>query len=337
MADAQAPAQSKNIGYRVGFYLIALLVLFCLILTPFAFSSLLADIFAPPTDHAYKLTPADVQPADSYSRLHVDVINLNEVDHLVTLRVNGFHVCAKDCTYTDKVLFFSVKADAPDAESIPPSAGVMIPATTAEVSGKIELPISGNLVRYPFDRYPLWLGVVVERETADKKVRILTPAETKGQLVITVQEQVARTVVTGMKTVNPQTVKPPQSMFDYAYVSAIELQRPTYLKIVVILVVLLIAAAAIYAMLMRPFDQLIINTGGLVLGVWGARSMLLGGYPADSTAVDITLTMVIMLLLGGISFRGLNYLHQKAGLNILPWARTKPAPEQEAVPAKAVA
>jgi len=107
-------------------------------------------------------------------------------------------------------------------------------------------------------------------------------------------------------------VTPAGAPFTYAYVGAIVTQRPLYLKLVVVMVVLLVALAAAMAVTMRPFDQLILNTGALVLGVWGARSMLLGGFPADSTLVDITLTLIILLLLGIIVVRALTYLYTKS-------------------------
>lgn len=158
---------------------------------------------------------------------------------------------------------------------------------------------------------------MIERTLPDQEPRILTQAETQGILRLTIREQVARTVVGSFLPLDAGAVKSAHLPFDYAYAGAIDLVRPIYLRIIVVLTILLIAAA-LYAMLMRPFDQSIINAGGLILGVWGVRSMLLGSYPADATAVDIVLTTVIIVLLGGISFRGLNYLHAQAGLTLLP-------------------
>ncbi len=40
-------------------------------------------------------------------------------------------------------------------------------------------------------------------------------------------------------------------------------------------------------------------------GLWGARTPLVGGYPPDSTAVDLILTLLILLLLVVLALRGL--------------------------------
>ena len=110
------------------------------------------------------------------------------------------------------------------------------------------------------------------------------------------------------------------------YLAAYDLTfaRPGYLKIVVPLVVLLIAAAATFAVLLRPFDQLVLNSGALVLGVWGIRGLVLGSFPPNVTLVDQALTCVIVFMLGAIAVRALTHLHGVAELDLLPWDRRKP-------------
>jgi hypothetical protein len=79
-----------------------------------------------------------------------------------------------------------------------------------------------------------------------------------------------------------------------------------------VLLVLLIGAAAASAVFVRPLDELVLNTGGLVLGVWGVRSILLPGNPAYLTAVDLTLSVVILFLLGTIAVRALQFCYQRS-------------------------
>lgn len=327
MTAVQASAKSRRGSYRVGFGLVAIVVIISLIATPFAITSAMVNLIAPPSARVYALTPQQIPLAASYSRLHADITILDEPQRLATIRVSGFHVCAQGCTYRDTLVLFSLDTEAGDMQAIPPSAQLPLPATTGEVSGTVQLPIAGDLLGYPFDRYVLSLGVAIERTLPNQDPRFLSATETQGLIAFTVREQVPRTVVGTFQPLGSSAQGVAQRPFTYAYAGAIELVRPIYLRIIVVLTILLIAAAALYAMLMRPFDQLIINAGGLILGVWGVRAMLLGSYPADSTAVDIALTTVIIVLLGGISFRGLNYLHARAGLTFLPWAR--PAEEEE--------
>lgn len=307
--------------YRISFVLVGFAVLLFLLLLPFGIGSILREAIAPAHDSVHPFTPANIALGDNYTQVHIDVTAINEVERTATLRLTGYRYCKTACTFQDKLLFFSVEEDDRAAQSVPSSEGFALPSSSTEVTGKITLPLEGNLIAYPFDRYPLWLGVAIEREMSDKTTKILTPDETKGLLRLTFQEHINRMELASFRTVAPASVTPTGAPFTYAYVGAIVTQRPLYLKIVVVMVVLLVALAAAMAVTMRPFDQLILNAGALVLGVWGARSMLLGGFPADSTLVDITLTLIILLLLGIIVVRALTYLYTKSAFTFLARSR----------------
>ncbi len=299
-------------GYRVSFVLVTLAVLTFLLLLPFGIGSILREVVTPTHDSVHPFTPTNLAMGDNYTQVHIDISAINEVERTATLRLTGYRYCKTACNFQDKLLFFSVEEDDRAAQSVPSSEGFALPTSSMEGTGKITLPLEGNLIAYPFDRYPLWLGVAIERQMPDKTTKILTPEETKGTLRLTFQEHINRMELATFRTVDPASVTPAGAPFTYAYVGAIVTQRPLYLKLVVVMVVLLVALAAAMAVTMRPFDQLILNTGALVLGVWGARSMLLGGFPADSTLVDITLTLIILLLLGIIVVRALTYLYTKS-------------------------
>jgi hypothetical protein len=86
------------------------------------------------------------------------------------------------------------------------------------------------------------------------------------------------------------------------------------MKTMAVLLVLMITMAAAYAVFMRPLADLVVNTGALVLGVWGIRAILQPGSPSFATGVDISLSFVILFLLGAISVRALAYLWQRNGL-----------------------
>src|SRR5262249_44736589 len=77
--------------------------------------------------------------------------------------------------------------------------------------------------------------------------------------------------------------------------------------------VLLIAAAAAYAVFLRPLDQILVNAGALILGIWGVRSVLLGtDAPPGASAVDLSLSAVVLFLLAAILARAMRY-HQLQG------------------------
>src|SRR5262245_53558486 len=95
------------------------------------------------------------------------------------------------------------------------------------------------------------------------------------------------------------------------------LDRPRYLRLLTIILVLLIAAAAAYAVFMRPLEDLVVNSGALVLGVWGIRGILTPGNLFNLTAVDLALSIVIIFLLGAITVRALMFLYDRAEIRLL--------------------
>jgi hypothetical protein len=322
--------QSGRRAYRLAFLAVAGIVLLVLLLLPFALNSVYWDVVVPSGERRYPLTSSDDQPAPTYSRLRVDVVAIDEVNQLATLRVEGVHVCRGGCdAVAERLVLFSVPAEAQAADRISPSESVTLPSTSGVVSQKLQLPVRGSLSVYPLDGYELWLGVGLERTSPDGRGEPLTPDEARGRLFLTVGEQIPRMVMQPPVQIDPRSVQPAGDELDVRYLAVADLhwQRPAYLKILCMLTILLSAAASAYAVFMRPFDQLILNSGALILGVWGVRSLLLGGIPQDITRVDVALTSIIMFLLSAITFRALNYLHRRAELTLLPWARPEPETE----------
>jgi hypothetical protein len=65
--------------------------------------------------------------------------------------------------------------------------------------------------------------------------------------------------------------------------------------------------------------HLLVNAGALVLGVWGVRSILVPVNLHFQTAVDLSLSMVIPFLLGGVTVKALMLAHDRGGLRVLRW------------------
>lgn len=325
MASVETTIGGKG-SYRASFWIVAIIFLTIIVLVPIAVIDLLANVAKPSENHVYNIA-AEVLPAPVYSRLHVNVLALDEVQKLATLRVSGFHFCASECTARDKILFSSIGADGKGADGLPPSASITLPAASGEFSTTFQLPIASTLLRYPFDRSGLMLGISLQRVSADNKTTVVPPVEAKDQVFVTLQQQVPRVTMSAPDAVDPQTVQPAKVKADYIYVSDMEFSRPAYLKILVVFIVILSAIAAVYAAFFRPFSQLLINAGALILGIFAVRSLLIGGYPPDATLVDILLTATVFFLLCAIAVRGMGYLHQRGSLDVprLPEAATEEA------------
>ena len=186
------------------------------------------------------------------------------------------------------------------------------------------MPARGHPTRYPFDTYQLWLGVVLQHVLPDGTVQTLTPDEARGHLFLSFQEQVPRQTMQPPQPVGTRdSVRPPSAPFGFLYVEILTLVRPLWLRVLAIMLVLLVAAAASYAVFMRPLHELVMNAGALVLGVWGIRQILtLASYPG-LTAVDLSLSVVILFLLSAITVRALFFVYQRAELDLHQYWRRK--------------
>lgn len=328
MDDTTKKWDPAKLGYRVGFALVGVLVLATAILIPVGIRDLWHTLHNRSTE-AFILVapPPDAPTPDDYTLAYVEITALDEVKQLASMRVSGYHACDQQCDYKDKLSFFSLYSDDTGTEELPISESLTVTANGTESSAKFDLPFSSDLLRYPFDHSVIILGVKVERTGADGKAVPLSPEYVHSHVAIAIVDQIARVQMMKPRPVDPAVVRPTRvKAFDYDAVNVVSFERPAYLKILVVLIVLLIATAAAYAALLRPFDQLIINAGALVLGVWGVRSLVLGSYPPDTTAVDIVLTVVAFFLLCTIAVRGLNYMHLQSGFRLpgLAHAKTEP-------------
>lgn len=309
--------RTRRRRYEFAFALIATLLLLLVVMLPFSVASVVTDVLGPPEGHRFPIPAGQPPPtASHFSRLNVDVVGLDEMAGLITLRISGHHVCLDSCLWNDKLMLFSVPLDAEAHESLPPSSSVQLPGGAGEVMQSVQLPAEGQPLRYPFDRYDLRLAVAMQRVYSDGKVETVTPADARDHLFLSVQEQLARQSMAPPVLVDPAEVRVQGAPYEYLYVRDLRFQRPVYLQVLALLLVLLVTAAAAYAVFLRPLNELVTNSGALVLGVWGIRQILVPGNYYYVTAVDLSLSVVILFLLGAITVRALIFVHNRSGLDL---------------------
>ena len=304
--------------YRLGFAITAMLLLGIAVMLPFSLASIIDDVLGPATGRIFPLMkgPTGERPVQ-ISRLHVAVTSIDETRLLATLRVSGHHTCAPECVAQNRIVFVSVSSDDADAEGLPPSASITLPASSEGVSKVIQLPVRGFPIRYPFDRYEMVLAVGLERIYPDGRVEAISPADTPRRLSLSLQELLPSQLMSEPVPVDPRSLRMEEDPMEYAAAYSVSFVRPRYLRVLTVLLVLLIAAAASYSVLMRPLADLIVNSGALVLGIWGVRGILTPGNLYYLTAVDLSLSIVILFLLGGITVKALLVAHDKSELRIL--------------------
>ncbi len=277
-------------AYRAGFAVAIVAVLLSVTLLPFAVVSLYQTFHQPVGGVVYDLAPPRATGGET-TTLNVAAVSINEVSQVIQLRVSGEHRCVARCAETESVQLSSVRANAAGALGAAPSVSVPLPARTGEVNQLVTLPITGNLIDYPFDHYRLVLGVAL-RIVAPGGSTVAAPAAARERLAFSVTNDVPR-----MTLAQPRLQSVAAGAATYDQVITLTLSRPVYLRVLTVLLILLITLASIYGVLLEPFQRILATIGGLVLGIWGVRSLLVGSYPPDSTGVDLVLEAVILLIL----------------------------------------
>jgi hypothetical protein len=198
-----------------------------------------------------------------------------------------------------------------------PSAGVTLSQDNAEISEVVQLPVRGHPIHYPFDSYSLVVGVVLQRLRGNSPPQTLSAAEAKGHLFLSLQELLPRQNMIGPTMLDRASIRAPDDPFEYVEAFEVKFERPTYLRVLAVMLVLLIASAAAHSVFLRPLHDLVLNSGALVLGVWGIRSILTPANLTYITAVDLALSVVIIFTLGAITVRALVFVHDEAGMGLI--------------------
>jgi hypothetical protein len=114
--------------------------------------------------------------------------------------------------------------------------------------------------------------------------------------------------------VDPQDARAQTDPFAFVTVQSLTFGRPAYLEVLAMVLVLLIAISAALALFTRSVNELALGVGGLILGVWGIRSVLMPTSLSTVTAIDLALSWVILLLLLGFALRAALHFHRHSDL-----------------------
>jgi len=282
---------------------------------PFSVKSVVDDVLGPATGRVVKITRdrPDATHKD-HTKVHLAFVSLDETQPLARIRVSGHHTCV-ECDWNDRLLLVSVTQDDLDLDGLP--VGVTLAQNNAEISEVVQPPVRGHPIHYPFDRYSLVVGVVLQRLRGESPPQTPSPAEAKGHLFLSLQELLPQQNMIGPTMLDRASIRAADDPFEHVEAFEVKFERPPYLRVLTVMLVLLMASAAAYSVFLRPLHDLVLNSGALVLGVWGIRSILTPANLFYITAIDLALSVVIILTLGAITVRALVFAHDEAGMRLL--------------------
>lgn len=327
--EGAASAPPPRHRHRVALLVTATLVAAVLLLLPRTLHSIVIELLGDPEQTLYEVTPdrtiVPVRPQRRSTGVSANVVvaNVDEATRVATLRVSGHRACTPSCPAA-KLVFFAVQDNAAQRRALPSSGTVSVAENTAIFSDTVHLPVLGQPSLYPFDTYRLWLGIVILREDPDGEHQI-RPEEVDRDLEVTLEADLARLNMAAPTWIDPERVHADSDPLRFHYVLGMTFTRPEYLQALTVLLVLLIAMSAGFAVFLRPIHDLFLGIGGVILGVWGVRAVIVQGTLPYVTAVDLVLSGIILFLLLALAVRAVGHFHRLSGE---PLQRLRRPPDQ---------
>ena len=257
--------------------------------------------------------PAKVIAAeDEGIYFNLGIVGLDESTGLLTVAVSGNRNCTGPCPATTLTLA-ALDDDADQRRGLPPSASLTLQPEDTVFSQTMQLPLRGQPSLYPFDTYTIWLGAGGTITDADGTVVEMSPT-TLGERVLTLQNRIGDMVMLPPVSIDPRDAHAQTDPFTFLTVQSLTFGRPAYLEVLATVLVLLIAISSALALFTRSVTDLALGVGGLILGVWGIRSVLMPTSISTVTAIDLALSWVILLLLIGFALRTALHFHRHSDL-----------------------
>jgi hypothetical protein len=310
----RAPIAGSRRRYLAAFVVTVAVVIIVLGLLPPALISMYRELRGQAIDSVYDLfTGTEVNVDQTFGPdtafVNVTATNLDESSRTATLTISGHRVCGAICPPTTGT-FFSLGNEAAQRHGLPPSAVVTVPGESGTYTFTIQLPVHGTPQLYPFDTYTLLLGWVVSVTLPNGREEFVkTPDLAQERVSLTLEDQVVRLNMDPPVPVDPVSVRSETDPVNFLLVDRLQWQRPLYLRIVTVLLVLLISVSAIFALGLRTLHELVLGIGGIILGIWGVRSVVVQTELPDVTLIDLILAFVMLVLLLALSIRAARYFY----------------------------
>jgi hypothetical protein len=303
---------------RAAVFVTSLVVLIVVLLLPIAAASLLTQLRTTDIVPAYDmltgklLDPSrqDIAPLDA-TYANVDISDIDEAKRTATIIVSGNRLCQAICPEATMTLS-SLAAPGSLTRGTPPSASFDVPGKTGPISVTLTLPVAGDPQRYPFDDYTLLFGISGQAKLPNGTAVSVTKDRLAMTTEMTISSSVGRLQMAPPVALDAARMTPPDAVTPYLSVLRLTFTRPAYLQVLTVLLVLLITTSGFFALFMRDLADLSLGIGGIILGIWGIRSVVIQGNLPSVTLVDTALAIVILVMLLGMAIRATLHFWRQA-------------------------
>ena len=326
--DAQLLPRPQRHWYRLALVFTIVLVVAVVATLPLAVRSM-QEVLGRAPEPLFDLLTGEVVSAEAAAAaeqeatyVNLGMVDLDDSTGQLTLAVSGNRLCGDACPTLD-ITFFALDDDADQRRGLPPSATLSLAPEDLIFSETVQLPLRGQPSLYPFDTYQVWLGVGGVATMPDGTTIDVRPGSLGGRAVVTLQNRIPDMIMDVPTPIDPTVAGAAADPFAFLAVQDITFERPAYLKVLAVVLVVLIAVSATMALFTREVNDLALGIGGLILGVWGIRSILMPQAVSTVTAIDLALSWLILLLLLGLALRAALHFHRHSELPLPTLRRTR--------------
>jgi hypothetical protein len=311
--------------HRLALVLTLGLIVVVVVSLPFALESMRTQLFGTQSSDIYDLvsgqvlTPAAAARSLSQSFVTISIADIDEGKQIISLSIAANRTCPTACPTLD-ITLFAVANNAAVRRGLPPSVTVTLRPTDELFLQTVQLPIRGQPSLYPFETWQIWLGLTIMDVRPDGTRVPLTVAQMPSRATFSLQSLLPDFLMAPPTPISPQQVAAVHDPLPFAAVQRLAFTRPAYLKDLTIILVVLITVSGLLALFTRGINELVLGVGGLILGIWGVRSILVPQPVPTITAIDLALSTVILLILLGLAVRAALHFHARSEL---PWSRPR--------------
>jgi hypothetical protein len=311
--------------HRLALVLTLGLIVVVVVSLPFALESMRTQLFGTQSSDIYDLvsgqvlTPAAAARSLSQSFVTISIADIDEGKQIISLSIAANRTCPTACPTLD-ITLFAVANNAAVRRGLPPSVTVTLRPTDELFLQTVQLPIRGQPSLYPFETWQIWLGLTIMDVRPDGTRVPLTVAQMPSRATFSLQSLLPDFLMAPPTPISPQQVAAVHDPLPFAAVQGLDFTRPAYLKDLTIILVVLITVSGLLALFTRGINELVLGVGGLILGIWGVRSILVPQPVPTITAIDLALSTVILLILLGLAVRAALHFHARSEL---PWSRPR--------------
>lgn len=218
--------------------------------------------------------------------------SINEEDMELTIDVSSIRSCPDPTCEPFSVLLYGLPGDR-QSWTAGKRVAIAVPAGVGPFDGDALLPVGGRPELFPFDEYEIRLGMSIATVDDRGIERPLTIDQIEERGIRFVFADLVDTMETRSVTRFDPAKSPTEiKALGLGYAMRFSMDRPNYVAVQTVMMLCVVVATMILTVLRKSFDQLIVGTTGVVIGVYGMRSFLIQTKYSGLTIVSMTLAIV---------------------------------------------